>query len=50
LEEFEAITFSPARLMAGAKVVVTGIVGSDVLAVEPIQSDAVPASEHAQSV
>jgi membrane protein implicated in regulation of membrane protease activity len=42
LEEFEAVTLSPARLVAGAKVVVTGIVGSDVLAVEPVPAE-VPA-------
>jgi membrane protein implicated in regulation of membrane protease activity len=46
LEEFEAVTLSPARLVAGAKVVVTGIVGADVLAVELVPAE-VPAKSTA---
>lgn len=50
LEEFQAITPYPDKLVAGAKVVVTGIVDGDTLAVEPVDAAAPSASKFTETI
>jgi hypothetical protein len=50
LEEFQAITPYSDKLEAGAKVVVTGVVDGDTLAVEPVDAKAPSASKFIETV
>ena len=50
LEEFQAITPYSDKLVVGAKVVVTGIVDGDTLAVEPVDAAAPSASKFTEAV
>lgn len=50
LEEFQAITPYPDKLVVGAKVVVTGIVDGDTLTVEPAEVAAPSASKFTETI